>query len=259
MNLEGWLKGGLEGLDGATLPRGRLLTLERMLLDIDPDLSIISVERMRSRKNVVLAINLASCNGTPERYVAKLYVTEPYEKELKILRDCARKHLRVPIVMRAESGVCLMEYLEGELLVDRLNRTFDESLAEEIAAWYYSFHSLQHMIKGDPRLRNFICTSDGLYGFDFEEAAPGEWMIDIAGISASMLDTDPIFDQRKRVLAWSVLDRYLDLRGEKRNDDTATSYVNTIADTLQQTGRWRSDSRIIELSKNIRSNGIPVD
>jgi hypothetical protein len=258
MNLEGWVKDSLEGLDGALLPEGRLPTLERILLDIDSGMSISSVKRMRSRKNVVLALDLVSCDGTPERYVAKLFVTESYEKELKILTNCMREHLRVPDVIRAESGVCLMEYLEGELLVHRLNHTFDSSLAEEIAGWYYGFHNSQHIIKGDPRLRNFICTSDGLYGFDFEEAGQGDWMADIGGISASMLDTDPIFDQRKRVLAWLLLDRYLAHRGEKRNDDTAAMYVNAIADALKQTGRWRDDSRIIELSENIRSHGIPI-
>lgn len=152
-----------------------------------------------------------------------------------------------------------MEYVEGELLVDCLNRTFEESLAREISGWYYKFHRSQHILKGDPRLRNFISTPAGLFGFDFEEAGPGNWMMDIAGISASILDTDPVFDPRKRVLVWSVLDHYLNLIGQRKTSETTALYVHTIADTLEQTAKWRNDSGIMELSERIRDTGIPSD
>ena len=259
MILEGWIEDDLQGLDGTPLPNIRLSTLERILSDIDSDMTISSVKRMRSRKNVVLELEVVSCEVMPRKYVAKLFVAESYDKELEILRNCLQRGLRVPHVVRAESGVCLMEYLEGELLVDRLNRTFEESLSGDIALWYYEFHRSQNIVKGDPRLRNFICTPNGLFGVDFEEAGPGKWMADIAGISASILDTDPIFDPRKRILVWSVLDKYLALIGETKTKEIVALYIRTIADTLEQTSRWRDDPGIMDLSKRIRDTGIPSD
>jgi hypothetical protein len=84
-------------------------------------------------------------------------------------------------------------------------------------------------------------------------------MLDIAGISASLLDTDPIFDSRKKKLSWHLLDSYLSLLGQVRDTKTETEFTTVIADTLKQTSIWRKNTKILELSEVIRAKGLPED
>lgn len=259
MNLNEWVDRNLRGLDGTHLPDDRLPTLEKMLLALEPELSIESVQRMRSRKNVVLRIDTTLQDKAKQSYVAKLFVTDSFEKELRVLLESRKHGLGVPEVIGADSGVCLMQFIEGNLLVDRLNQTFDEHLMTMIAEWYHDFHQNLRITKGDPRLRNFIITQNRLVGLDFEEAGQGHWMNDIAGISASILDTDPIFHRKKRRLVWLLLEGYLSFLGEERDERTDTRFVKMISDTLEQTAKYRKDERIMKICQDIRKRGILSD
>jgi hypothetical protein len=101
--------------------------------------------------------------------------------------------------------------------------------------------------------------SDGVViGLDFEEVRPGHWLADISGIGASLLDTDPIFDPRKRSLSWRLLDCYLKAIGQTRTPEIERLYIDSIADWLAETYRWRGDTRILNLSEEVRQDGIPV-
>ena len=151
-----------------------------------------------------------------------------------------------------------MTFIQGVPYVTKINESFDPDLVDQLASWYYEYHNINNMIKGDSTLRNFICTSDGVYGLDFEESRKGDWMSDIGGTAASLLDTDPINDIRKRKLVWRLLDRYLTHLSESRNEATDRLYLKTIVDSLRETYRWRLDERILRLSEQIRTKGIPV-
>ncbi|TFF93559.1 hypothetical protein EU546_06050 [Candidatus Thorarchaeota archaeon] len=259
MNLKEWVDSDLRGLDGTPLPDDRLPTLQGLLLCLNSELSVKSVERLRSRKNVVLGINTLSANNTEQKYVAKLFVTSHFEKELGIIRNCLRHGLRVPEIVEADSGVCLMSFIDGVPLVDRINEAFDDSLVTMIAAWYYEFHQKIGITKGDPRLRNFILSHEDLYGLDFEEATEGHWMTDIAGIAASILDTNPIFHKKKRQLVWMLLEEYLNLLGQSRNTETDTRFVTMVANALEETAKHRNDERIMEVCRSIRARGISLE
>lgn len=97
-----------------------------------------------------------------------------------------------------------------------------------------------------------------IFGLDFEESREDHWMLDIAGIAASMLDTDPIFDVRKRALAWNLFDHYLSLRNLKRTSKVEKLFLKTIADVLAQTADWRNDDRIMQISNQIRQEGLVI-
>ena len=186
-----------------------------------------------------------------------MFVGGMYDTELSILLSSWKHGLTVPEVVEARDGVILMSFIPGETFVDVMNNTFDPHLIDKLAQWYYDYHSVHEQIKGDPRLRNFIYHENTLYGLDFEESRPGPWMLDIAGISASLLDTNPIFDSRKRALSWRLLDTYLSLLGQERDAALEDEFTTVIADTLQQTSVWRRDSGILELSERIRTEGLP--
>jgi thiamine kinase-like enzyme len=152
-----------------------------------------------------------------------------------------------------------MEFISGEPFVDRINHTFEPHLIDKLAEWYYKYHQVHGQIKGDPRLRNFIIQNDQIFGVDFEESRKDHWMLDIAGVCASLLDTNPIDDIRKRRLAWRFLDKYLLYLGIPKDETIYSDFTSIVADTLEQTAKWRQDSRIMELSEKIRTEGIRVD
>jgi tRNA A-37 threonylcarbamoyl transferase component Bud32 len=258
MDLIKWLGELPQGIDGRPLPPSRIDTLSKFLQKRFGKNSVLEhVHRLRSRKNVVLHLTVSSKKLKSIELVAKMFVDGMYDTELRILLSSWKHHLAVPEVLEARDGVILMPLIPGRPLVDVINSTFDPLLIDKLAQWYYNYHSAHRLIKGDPRLRNFLYHENTLYGIDFEESRLGSWTLDIAGISASLLDTHPIFDPRKRTLCWRLLDAYLSLLGQERDATVENEFTTVVADTLQQTSVWRRDSKILELSERIRTEGLP--
>ena len=255
------LEGALVGIDDMSLDSARLDTLESLLIqEFGSDFEAEFIQRFRSKKNVVVHLLLHSKNQDESaNLVTKLFVTGYFENEVELLYKCHEGGLPVPRLFRAENGVILMDYIPGETLTDYVNRTFDSTIIDTLARWYYEFHRITGQVKEDPRLRNFICNKDTLFGLDFEEAHVGHWIVDIAGVSASLLDTNPIFDKRKRALVWQLLETYLDLCNLERNQEIDKLFIETIANTLEKTSNWRHDSTIKNLAERIRKHGIAFD
>jgi len=255
------LGGSLVGVDGTKLDPRRLTTLENLLKHkFGATVRVAVVQRFTSKKNVVFQLRIQGKKGTPTTdTVAKLFVTDRFENELRILRVSHEHGLTVPEVLASDQGVIVMSFIPGEPLVERLNRTFDPELIDELAEWYYKYHAVHDLIKGDPRLRNFIYDNRLVFGLDFEESQPGHWILDIGGIAASLLDTAPIFDRRKRILAWRLLEKYLALKGDSRNTDVDRMFIETVSNTLKETAYWRKDDSILFLAERVSQLGIPVD
>ncbi|MBN2228154.1 MAG: hypothetical protein JW779_01090 [Candidatus Thorarchaeota archaeon] len=260
MDLMRWFDGLPVGLDGNQLQPEKVDTLALILSKRYGEGTIVeSVSRLRSKKNLVLHL-IIKCNDSKHiNLVAKLFISGKYDTELTLLKSSFQQGLTVPEVLAAQDGVILMTHISGEILVDRINHTFEPQLIDTLAKWYYKYHTIHKQIKGDPRLRNFICHGDGIYGVDFEESRVGHWTLDIGGVSASLLDTDPIFDQRKRTLSWRLFDSYLSLIGETRTAVLEKMFTTAIADSLKQTSIWRNDRNIFELSERIRNEGLLED
>ncbi|MFX1559041.1 MAG: hypothetical protein ACFFBL_00465 [Promethearchaeota archaeon] len=261
MDLSKWFLTIPTGIDDNSLKPDRITTLEEILVEnYGPEISLLSMERLKSRKNTVIHLEIMSKEQTmPIEVVAKMFVVDKFEIELRILRSSWEMSLAVPEIVEAREGVILMDYISGEPLVDILNRTFESSLIDMLAEWYYNYHNAHDMIKGDCRLRNFIHHNGQIFGVDYEESRPGSWILDIAGSAASLLDTDPIFDVRKQKMCWTLLETYLDLIGEEKTHEIEIQFNETVADTLRQTAIWRKNDEIMSISEEIRENGIPPD
>ncbi len=247
------------GIDGTPLPQDRIDTLEKILQEkYTHGLTIDSVERLKSKKNTVISLKITPKESQTITLVAKMFIAGRFKNELTILKSSYSHGLAVPEVLEAHDDVILMNFISGETLVDRINHTFEPHLIDKLAKWYYNYHRVHKQIKGDPRLRNFICHNNQIFGVDFEESYSGPWMLDIAGVSASLLDTNPVFDQRKQVLSWRFLESYLLQLGKERNESVDKEFISTLADILKQTSIWREDDRILILSERIRTEGLPT-
>lgn len=251
----------LSGVDDQELDQSRISTLQSILMaNFGQEATIESAERLKSKKNVVLRIDVVKkAAEKPMSIVAKMFIANRFHNELDKLRVSRKNGLAVPDVIDAKNGVILMTFIPGETLVDRINRTFNPALVDVLAGWYYNYHSVHAMIKGDPRLRNFIWNDNKLFGLDFEESRVGHWMLDVAGIAASLLDTKPVFDMRKRALAWRFLEKYLEFRGGKRNSEFDNLFLETISALLAQTSKWRGDDEILKISQEIKIKGMLVE
>ncbi len=260
MDLSKWFLTYPVGIDGTSLKPERITVLEEILVEnYGSHVSLLSMERLKSRKNIVVHLKILHNKAPLFDLVAKMFVVDRFDIEIQMLKASWEYSITVPKVVDARDGVILMDFIPGEPLVDILNQTFDSSLITVLAQWYHKYHSVHGMIKGDPRLRNFIHSNGQIYGVDYEETRTGPWVLDIGGIAASLLDTDPIFDIRKRRMCWTLLETYLTLIGKKKTLEIETAFNETVADTLEQTAIWRKDDRIMSLSKSVRENGIPLE
>jgi tRNA A-37 threonylcarbamoyl transferase component Bud32 len=260
MDLMKWFEEAPTSIDGNSLPLSRIRILEQMLINkFGEGVVVDELHRFPSRKNAVVHLKIRTDKQNHVELVAKMFILGNYNLELSVLVESWKHNITIPEVIDARDNVILMSYVPGEPLVEIINRTFEPLIIERLAQWYHDFHSVHDKIKGDPRLRNFIYNDGVLYGIDFEEAQSGPWLLDIGGISASLLDTNPIFDTRKRRLSWRLLGSYLSLSGLKRETAVEHEFIKVIADTLEQTAIRRNDSRILELSKRILEEGLPDD
>ena len=259
MDLVKKLGSDLTGVDGIKLNPARARALENLLTrNFGPDVKARLIQRFKSKKNVVIHIGMDSDSGMPD-LVAKMFVTEHFKTDLMALKLSHENGLAVPRVVDADDGVILMDFISGEPLTERINRTFEPALIDDLAKWYYNYHSIRDMIKGDPRLRNFICAEKALVGLDFEETTLGHWILDIGGASASLLDTKPVFDSRKRKLVWHFLEEYLSSCGKERNKNIDGLFITTVSEALKRTAYWRKDDDILALANLVEKSGIPVD
>ena len=247
------------GVDGRRLEPTVVSRFEELLIRYyGPEAKIGSAKRMRSKKNVTLDLILDLDEAGPSHIVAKLFIEDGYAIERRTLEESIKNDLTVPRILATAPQVILMEFISGPALIERIHETYNPEYIDKLATWYHRFHRVHNLIKGDPRLRNFIVKDTSiLYGVDFEEARPGEWIIDIGGAAASLLDTNPIFNTRKRKLAWRLFDQYLLLSGIDRTSEQENKFIQSVANALQQTAVWRSSEKLQQLSEQVRTYGIP--
>lgn len=200
------------------------------------DLSLNDLEAHRvgqffnSKKNRVFR---SVIEGRP--CVVKVYRGEWKERaplEFRLLRDCRDKGVPVPEPIALLDGAIVMAPVEGEVAGDAFDRMIatsstleltseQERLADALARWLAGFHSAFdfRMGRGDTILKNFVCTSEGIVGLDFEEAAPGDPLPDLGQLCASALMADPVFTERKVAFAKHLADRYWTCSGQRRGEE----------------------------------------
>jgi len=218
-------------------------------------------QQFKSKKNTVAYVTL---NNKPR--VLKWFVPgkkNQMNNEISVIKKGSSK-LNIPIIHEIDekNNVLIMNYIIGENLCDIINdkkTSFNEKqrLIVLLAKWFLDFHNHfkqneKFLIHGDPSLRNFIFT-DRIWGVDFEESRSGKPVEDVAGICASILSTEPMFNSEKFTLCKKFIENYLTKAPGRINDfDSEISYA------LLEKIQWRpKDEEIIrKYSKLIRKKGL---
>ena len=217
--------------------------------------------QFKSKKNTVAYVTL---NNKPR--VLKWFVPgklNQMKDEVNVIKKGSSK-LNIPIIHEKDekNNVLIMNYIVGENLCDIINESKTsynekERLIILLAQWFFDFHNhFKHnekfLIHGDPSLRNFIFT-DRIWGVDFEESRTGKPVEDIAGMCASILTTEPMFNNEKYNLCNTFIDSYLTL-APGRITDISSEISYSILEKIQ----WRPDDEELlrKYSKLISKKGL---
>ncbi len=218
-------------------------------------------QQFKSKKNIVAYVTI---NNKPR--ILKWFVPglkRQMNTEYSVLKKGSSK-LNIPIIheMDEKNNVLIMNYIIGENLCNLINNQ-DTSNNEKqrliilLAQWFFDFHNHfktkeEFLIRGDATLRNFIFT-DRIWGVDFEESRIGKPVEDIAGMCASILSTEPMFNNEKFKLCEKFIEKYLNLAPGR-----IISLDNEISYSLLEKIQWRPDDEEIlrKFSKLIRKKGL---
>jgi tRNA A-37 threonylcarbamoyl transferase component Bud32 len=217
--------------------------------------------QFKSKKNTVAYVTL---NNKPR--VLKWFVPGKINQmnaEVNVIKKGSSK-LNIPIIHEKDekNNVLIMNYIVGENLCDIINESETsynekERLIILLAQWFFEFHNHfkqneKFLIHGDPSLRNFIFT-DRIWGVDFEESRTGKPVEDIAGMCASILTTEPMFNDEKYTLCNKFIDSYLTL-APGRMTDISSEISYSILEKIQ----WRPDDEELfrKYSKLISKKGL---
>jgi aminoglycoside phosphotransferase (APT) family kinase protein len=200
--------------------------------------SVLKISTLPSKKNNVYHLSMEEGD-----LILKVFQSERVEKEYSILLSCKSAGIYVPRPYLVGSDFILMEFLEGRNLCDLLNETFDISYAEMIADWFVAFHHSfrngdQTLVKSDSKLQNFLLTSKGLAGLDFELSHEGDPLEDLGEICAHILDTDPMFTSRKFELCEHILRRY-----SKKTQNSLSGITKWVVVALEEAAGFRPNQR----------------
>jgi tRNA A-37 threonylcarbamoyl transferase component Bud32 len=208
---------------------------------IHNEFQILAFSQLESRRNLVYLIKGSSpLSKTPQQIVAKLYNQPGIAHESHVLREVKNHQIPVPTVLGTTAEVMLLEYIDGENLCDLITIDPKTVYGDLLAKWFFQYHTAFQreadlvLVKGDARIRNFVCVQSTLFGVDFEESYIGSFTWDLADVCASILDTHPIFTEEKLSLCHHFLSTYMGYQEDRDLDDYMQKITLHTIETLQQ-------------------------
>lgn len=170
------------------------------------------LKRLKSKRNQVHLINLKE--GTNER----LAILKEYSLENRKLLDIEFENIImlkdsgifVPDIIYKDNSRLVMEYIQGELVVDLVESLEIGNWIDKLALWMAKLHEIskynERLLKKDVNLRNFIYSKGNIYGLDFEEIGYGDIRLDLSNICFFILTNEPSFKKEK----YTMMNRFLE-------------------------------------------------
>ena len=198
--------------------------IESFITSLYPGTEITEKIFFPSKKNQVTKLILAEKSKTFS-VICKFFVWGSAEKEETVLNECLKKEIAVPKVIKRHENILLLESLPGRAIclqdIFSSSNQINTKLLEDIAAWLYKFHQSfkkneTTLLKGDMRPHNFILSDNDIFGIDFEESSRGDYMEDIAEMSATLCEIE--INKRKvfSTKASNIFSqKYFELSGEE--------------------------------------------
>lgn len=172
------------------------------------------LKKFKSKRNNVYLIKLK------EGVDSKLAVLKKYSIENQHLLDIEYGNINmlkdssilVPEILYRNDNSIIMEYIQGELVVDLVDKLEIGNWIDEFALWLTRFHSIKkdnkNLLKKDVNLRNFIYSNGKIYGLDFEEIGYGDERLDLGNICFFILTNEPSYVKEKKIIMNQFLQSY---------------------------------------------------
>jgi tRNA A-37 threonylcarbamoyl transferase component Bud32 len=177
-------------------------------------MSIEILEKLVSKRNQVYLIKL--CESTDRKYaIMKKYSLNNQkflEEEYENMQMLQEHGILIPGMIYKSSESLIMEYIQGELVADLLERLDIGDWVDGLASWMAKLHKLadgkSSLLKTDVNLRNFIYSEGQIYGLDFEKVSYGDIRIDLGNICFFILTNTPSFTKEKHIIMRRFLQSY---------------------------------------------------
>jgi hypothetical protein len=152
----------------------------------------------------------------------------PVEFETMLLAKKAG--LEVPYPLYMDEDYLVTEFIPGEPCDLLINHMFSSKAAAGLGRWLGAFHEGlesfgKPIIMSDAVVHNFVMHEDRIYGFDLEDAVPGDPLDDLGQMAASILGNEPFFTPIKFDLCFRMLEAYEDRTGME-SVESARPYVS---------------------------------
>ncbi|NLM43684.1 MAG: hypothetical protein GX201_06685 [Clostridiales bacterium] len=127
--------------------------------------------------------------------------------------------INLPKIICKDKNRLIMEYIEGDLINDLVERLDTGVWIDKLALWFSQLHKISKnsntLLKGDVNLRNFIYSKGEIYGLDFEEINWGDARTDLANVCFFILTNNPSFTKEKHEMIRRFLQSYEKYSGMK--------------------------------------------
>jgi tRNA A-37 threonylcarbamoyl transferase component Bud32 len=172
------------------------------------------LERLESKRNQVYKVRLNE--GLNKRLgILKKYRSDNRKllnSEYQNIKRLSELGILVPKVIYKGSDYLVMEYIQGELVADMVEKLDTGGWIEEFSRWMAKLHSFSkyngRFLKMDVNLRNFIYSKGKIYGIDFEQMGYGDIRIDLGNICFFILTNEPPFEKEKHIITRRFLKGY---------------------------------------------------
>jgi tRNA A-37 threonylcarbamoyl transferase component Bud32 len=146
--------------------------------------------------------------------------------------------IAVPEVVELKEKALLMNFIPGPSVNDFLEADGMEEMVLAVAGWLAAFHRAfkegeMVRLKSDAIFKNFL-VSDRIYGIDFELSRMGRPEEDVGEVLAYLLDTRPMFTEKKFELGRKFIERY-----EKESGIGLTDMDCHVARSLEEAAAFR--------------------
>lgn len=179
------------------------------------------LERLNSKRNKVYKVRLRE-DSDSNFAIMKKY--SPYNQKLlnaeyQNMQMLKEHGILIPEIIYRGSDSLIIEYIQGDLVTDLVERLDTTDWIDELAYWMSKLHRIlrgsQTLLKGDVNLRNFIYSCGHIYGLDFEETNLGDPRTDLANICFFILTDRPSFTKEKHMMIRRFLNSYENHTGVK--------------------------------------------
>jgi len=184
-------------------------------------MSIKILSRFYSKRNQVYKIILEN-EGKSQLAIMKIYdsgkdsLLEAEYRNINMLYDYG---INVPKIICKDNNRLIMEYIDGDLVNDLVERLDTGEWIDKLALWFSQLHRISKdsntLLKGDVNLRNFIYSNGEIYGLDFEKIHLGDARTDLADVCFFMLTNSPSFTREKHIMIRRFLQSYENCSGIK--------------------------------------------